>query len=288
MRQAEKKKSIFRYGKGEGRYQIILNVFLIIFGILFLLPFFWAFSTSLRLPKDSFDLPPSFLPTEWRWENYAHIFQAFDFLRFFWNSTKVSFLIVGIGIVFTTMASFAIAKLNFRGKSFVFLYIISGLLIPFQSYAIAQFMVLNKMGLIDTHIALVVPYLANPFGVFLLTQNMKGIPDSYIDAAVIDGCSKFRVYWNVVTPMCVPTIMVVCFMKFIEQWNNFFAPLIYINSANKFTLTMGMQSLKGFRSAGSLAYILAGVMISLIVPTIVYGFGQKYLTEGISISGLKS
>ena len=121
-------------------------------------------------------------------------------------------------------------------------------------------MVLNKMHLINTHTALVLPYLANPFGVFLLTQNMKGIP----------------------------TIVVICFMKFIEQWNNFFAPLIYINSTNKFTLTMGMQSLKGFRSAGSLAYILAGVIISLIVPTVVYAFGQKFLTEGISIAGLKS
>ena len=274
--------------KKERRFQLVLNLVLILIGIMFLIPFFWAFATSLRLPKDSFDLPPSFLPTEWRWENYVHIFKAFDFLRFFWNSTKVSFLIVGIGILFTTMAAFAIAKLHFKGKTFVFLYIISGLLIPFQSYAIAQFMVLNKMHLINTHTALVLPYLANPFGVFLLTQNMKGIPDSYMDAATIDGCSKFRIYWNVVVPMCIPTIVVICFMKFIEQWNNFFAPLIYINSTNKFTLTMGMQSLKGFRSAGSLAYILAGVIISLIVPTVVYAFGQKFLTEGISIAGLKS
>lgn len=232
-------------------------------------------------------MPPAFLPTEWQWGNYAHIFQAFDFLRFFWNSIKITSIIVLVGIIFTTMASFAIAKLKFKGNNFVFLYIISGLLIPFQSYAIAQFLVMNKLSLINTHTALILPYLANPMGVFLITQNMKGIPDSYIDAAIIDGCSKFRVYWNVVVPMCKPTVVVVCFMKFIEQWNNFFAPLIYINSTQKFTLTMGMQSLKGFRSAGSLAYILAGVMISLTVPTIVYAFGQRFLTRGISLSGLK-
>lgn len=288
MEQNKKNKKLLDYNKNDRAVQIILNIVLIAFGILFLLPFFWAFATSLRLPKDSFDLPPAFFPTEWKWGNYAHIFQAFDFLQFFWNSTKITFLIVTVGILFTTMAAFAIAKLNFKGKNLVFLYIISGLLIPFQSYAIAQFLVMNKLSLIDTHWALVLPYLANPFGVFLMVQNMKGIPDSYIDAAIIDGCSKFRVYWNVVVPMCVPTIVVVCFMKFIEQWNNFFAPLIYINSAEKFTLTMGMQSLKGFRSAGSLAYILAGVMISLTVPTLVYAFGQKFLTKGISLSGLKS
>ena len=256
--------------KNKRKPQLISNIILIFFGILFLMPFFWAFATSLRLPKDSFDLPPSFFPTEWMWGNYSHIFKSFDFLQFFWNSTKITFLIV------------------IKGKNFIFLFIIAGLLIPFQSYAIAQFLVMNKLSLIDSHLALILPYLANPFGVFLITQNMKGIPDSYIDAAIIDGCSTFRVYWNVVLPMCVPTIIVTCFMKFIEQWNNFFAPLIYINSEEKFTLTMGMQSLKGFRSAGSLAYILAGVMISLIVPTIVYGFGQKFLTKGISLSGLKS
>ncbi len=288
MEHKNKKRLFLNYRKNEKKFQFILNIILISFGILFLMPFFWAFATSLRLPKDSFDLPPSFFPTEWRWGNYKHIFKSFDFLQFFWNSTKISFLIVGVGTVFTTMAAFAIAKLNFKGKNFIFLYIISGLLIPFQSYAIAQFLVMNKLSLIDTHLALILPYLANPFGVFLITQNMKGIPDSYIDAAIIDGCSTFRVYWNVVIPMCIPTIIVVCFMKFIEQWNNFFAPLIYINSEKKYTLTMGMQSLKGFRSAGSLAYILAGVIISLIVPTLVYGFGQKFLTKGISLSGLKS
>jgi multiple sugar transport system permease protein len=116
---------------------------------------------------------------------------------------------------------------------------------------------------------------------------MQGIPKSYDDAAVIDGCNKFRIYWNVIMPMCKPSLIVVAFMKFIEQWNNFFSPLIYINSMEKYTLPMGMQVLKGFRSSGSLAHILAGVMISMIVPAIVYIFGQKYLIKGTMLSGIK-
>ncbi len=282
-KKTKKKNSI---GK-ERLIQVVLNTILIIFGLLFLMPFFWAFSTSLRLPKNSFDLPPSFFPTDWRWGNYAHIFKAFDFLQFFKNSIKITFVIVFVGIFFTTLAAFAVAKLNFIGKNLLFFYIITGLMIPFQSYAIAQFMIMNKLKFVNSHWALILPYLANPFGLFLVTQNMRSIPDSYVEAAVIDGCSKFRVYWNIAVPMCIPTIVVTCFMKFIEQWNNFFAPLIYINSTEKFTLTMGMQSLKGFRSAGSLAYILAGVMISMTVPTLVYAFGQNFLTRGISLSGLK-
>lgn len=268
--------------------QVVLTISLMIIGILMLLPFFWAFSTSLRLPKDSFNLPPSFFPTEWRWGNYAYIFAALPFSKYFMNSIIVVFSIVAISLLFSSMAAFSFAKLHFRGKNIVFIYIICGLMIPFQSIAIAQFFIVSRMNLIDTPVALIVPYLANPFGIFLLRQFMSGIPDSYYDAAVIDGCTKFRIYWNVILPMSVPSLVVVAFIQFIAQWNNFFAPLIYINSTEKFTLPMGMQTLKGFRSAGSLAYILAGVMISLIVPTIVYCFGQKYLIKGTLLSGLKS
>jgi multiple sugar transport system permease protein len=259
-----------------------------IIGILMLLPFFWAFSTSLRLPKDSFSLPPAFFPTEWRWGNYVYIFNALPFSKYFINSIVVVFFIVVVSLIFSSMAAFSFSKLHFKGKNIVFIYIICGLMIPFQSIAIAQFFIVSKMKLIDTLAALIIPYLANPFGVFLLRQFMSGIPDSYYDAAVIDGCTKFKIYWNVILPMSVPSLVVVAFIQFIAQWNNFFAPLIYINSTEKFTLPMGMQTLKGFRSAGSLAYILAGVMISLIVPTIVYCFGQKYLIKGTLLSGLKS
>lgn len=268
--------------------QVILTLVLCLFSFLMLLPFFWAFATSLRLPADSFGLPPSFFPTEWRWENYAYVFKALPFMTFFRNSIVVTFVISVVQILFSTMAAYAFAKLNFKGKNILFLYLLSGLMLPYQSYVIAQFFIINKMNLYNTLPALILPYFANPFGIFLLRQNMAGIPDSYVDAAIIDGCSRFRVYWNIIVPMSKSSIVVVIFMKFIEQWNNFFAALIYINSEAYFTLPMGMKTLQGFRSAGNLAHILAGVMISLVVPTIVYAFGQKHLLQGVALSGLKS
>jgi multiple sugar transport system permease protein len=268
--------------------QVILVAILCLIGIFMLLPFFWAFSTSLRLPRDSFSLPPSFFPTSWEWKNYLYIFESLPFPQFFMNSIVVVSGIVFVSLVFSSMAAFAFSKLHFKFKNILFLYIICGLMIPFQSIAIAQFLIIAKLRMIDTYLALIIPYLANPFGIFLLRQFMAGIPDSYYDAAVIDGCSKFRIYWNIILPMSVPVLVVTGFMQFIAQWNNFFAPLIYINSAEKFTLPMGMQMLKGFRSAGSLAHILAGVIISLIVPSIVYMIGQKHLIKGTMLSGLKS
>ena len=216
------------------------------------------------------------------------MFTAFPFLRFFRNSIIVTFFISVFQILFSTMAAFAFAKLRFRGKNLIFVYILSGLMLPYQSYVIAQFFIINKMGIYNTLIALILPYLANPFGIFLLRQHMASIPDSYMEAAIIDGCSKWRIYWNIIVPMSTSSIAVVVFMKFIEQWNNFFAALIYINSEIYYTLPMGMKTLQGFRSAGNLAHILAGVMISLIVPTIVYAWGQKYLLKSVALSGLKS
>ena len=277
-------KKIRQYKAG----QVILVAVMLLVGIFMLIPFFWAFATSLRLPKDSFNLPPSFFPTEWRWENYAHVFTAIPFLQFITNSLKVVSIIVVVQLLFTAMCAYAFSRLHFKGRNALFIYIISGLMIPYQSISIAQFIIVTKMGLIDSHIALILPYLANPFGIFLLRQSMMTIPKSYDEAALIDGCSRFRIFWYVIIPMSVPSLAVVAFMKFIEQWNNFFAPLIYINSTIKYTLPMGMQVLKGFRSAGNLAHILAGVMISLVVPAIVYAFGQKYLIKGTLLSGLKS
>jgi multiple sugar transport system permease protein len=267
--------------------QTFLVISLLLLSILMLMPFFWAFATSLRLPKDSFSLPPSFFPTEWRWDNYVYVFNEVPLLKYMTNSLKVVSSIVIVQLLFSSMAAFAFARLKFKGKNLLFIYILSGLMIPFQSIIVAQFMLISKAGMVDNHIALILPYLANPFGIFLLKQYMQGIPKSYDDAAVIDGCNKFRIYWNVIMPMCKPSLIVVAFMKFIEQWNNFFSPLIYINSMEKYTLPMGMQVLKGFRSSGSLAHILAGVMISMIVPAIVYIFGQKYLIKGTMLSGIK-
>lgn len=268
--------------------QIILVIVMLIVSFLMLFPFLWAFSTSLRLPSKSFDLPPAFFPTDWRWDNYSYVFFAFPFLRFFRNSIMVTVSISIFQILFSTMAAYAFSKLKFKGRNVLFLYILSGLMLPYQSYVIAQFFIINNMGFYNSLVSLILPYLANPFGIFLLRQHMASIPDSYMEAAKLDGCSRWHIYWSIIIPMSTSSIAVVLFMKFIEQWNNFFSALIYINSEVYYTLPMGMKTLQGFRSAGNLAHILAGVMISLIIPTVVYAWGQKYLLESVALAGLKS
>jgi multiple sugar transport system permease protein len=148
--------------------QIILTWSLCILGILMLFPF----ATSLRLPKNSFNLPPSFFPTEWRWDNYTFVFNAIPLMQFIVNSMKVVVTIVIIQLFFSSMCAYAFARLRFRGSNALFIYLIAGLMIPYQSISIAQFLIITKMGVVDSHLALILPYLANPFGIFLLRQSI--------------------------------------------------------------------------------------------------------------------
>ena len=268
--------------------KVVLFVFLLGFAAFMIVPFFWVFATSLRLPKDSFNLPPSFFPTAWFWSNYAYVFTAVPFATFILNSLKVTLAITFGQLLTASTAAYAFARMKFRGSGAAFVYLLSGLMIPYQSIIIAQFLMVSKMGFLDTHLAVILPYLANPFSIFLMRQFMQTIPRSYDEAALIDGANKFQTFWHVILPMSIPSLMVCSFLTFIYQWNNFFSGLIYLSTQIKYTLPMGMQLLKGYQSIGSLSTVLAGVMLSLVVPAIVFGFGQKYLVQGTVLSGLKS
>lgn len=268
--------------------KIILILVLLVFALFMVLPFFWVLATSLRLPKDSFNLPPSFFPTAWHFQNYVYVFSAVPFAKFIFNSLKVTVAITLFQLLFSAMAAFAFSRFRFKGSAAIFIYLLSGMMIPYQSIIIAQFLMVSKIGLVDTHWAVILPYLASPFSIFLMRQFMQTIPKSYDEAALIDGAGRFRIFWSIILPMSVPSLMVCGFMTFISQWNNFFSGLIYLNTQEKFTLPMGMQLLKGYQSIGSLSTIMAGVMLSLVVPAVVYAFGQKYLIQGTVLSGVKS
>jgi ABC-type sugar transport system, permease component len=268
--------------------QFILIVVLLLIAVFMLLPFFWVFATSLRLPRDSFKMPPSFFPTKWNWANYLYVFTAVPFGRFIFNSLFVTITITIVQLIFAAMAAYAFARFNFKGKNILFIYVLTGLMIPFQSICVAQFFLISKMGLVNTLTAIILPYFASSFSIFLMRQFMQTIPRSYDEAALIDGANRFQIFWRVILPMSVPSLMVCGFMTFIAQWNNFFTPLIYLDSQNNYTLPMGMKLLSGHESVGSLSVIFAGVILSLIVPAIVYCIGQKYLIQGTVLSGVKS
>jgi len=271
----------------RGWERLLLDGGLLLLCFLMLAPFLWIISTSLRLPKDSFSLPPAIFPTSFHLGSYAEVFIRVPFLGFILNSLKISLIIVAGHILISSMAAFAFSRIRFPGRNMLFLIFLSGLMIPAQVTIIPRFILMSKLELVDTHWALILPGLINPFGIFLIRQLMMSISTTYDEAAYMDGASRRYVFLKIVLPMAFPAVAVTSVMTFIGTWNDFFGPLIFLNSFEKMTLPIGMAVLSGAFGQGNLSAILAGVTISLSIPLLFYIAGQKYLIEGISTGGLK-
>lgn len=254
-----------------------------------LLPFMWIFATSLRLPRQSFTLPPRLVPrAPFVWSNYAEVFRTFPFFLFVFNSAFIAFTAVTGQLITSTMAAYAFARLKFRGRDALFVLVLAGLMVPAQVTIIPLFIFMSRLRLVDTRAALLLPALVFPLGVFLIRQFMMSIPKDYDEAAFIDGAGRFTVYSRILVPMVKSPIIVAAMIHLLAVWNDFFRPLIFINSFNKMTLPLGIYALNGFMGSGSLSVILAGVILSIIPPLLFYTFGQRYLMIGLRTSGIKA
>lgn len=268
--------------------QICLIIFLLLLCIIMLAPFAWILSTSLRLPKESFKLPPSFLPTSFHFENYKEVFRQFPFGQVIFNSLKIAVIVVIANTFISTMAGYAFARIDFKGKNVVFLIILSGMMIPVQAKLIPTYIVMSKMGFVGTHMSLILPAIISPLNIFFVRQYMKTIPASYEDAAYIDGAGRFRIYFTIFLPMSKSVIVMTSLLTFLASWNDFINPLIFLSKYERMTLPLGLKILSGAMGTGSVSVVLAGVTMSLIIPTLLYLFGQKHIMQSVVMSGLKT
>lgn len=268
--------------------QIILTVGLLCLCILMLAPFSWVIATSLRLPKDSFSLPPSFIPTSFHYQNYVQAFTSFPFAQCIFNSLKIALLVVGANLIICTMAGYAFARIPFKGKNLVFLIILAGMMIPAQAKLVPTYIVMSKIGLVGTHWSLILPAVISPLNIFFVRQYMMTIPSSYEEAAYIDGAGRLRIWCQIFIPMSKSVIVMVSLLSFLASWNDFINPLIFITKYERMTLPLGLKTLSGAMNTGSASVVLAGVAVSLVVPTLIYVFGQKQLMQSAVMTGLKS
>lgn len=253
-----------------------------------ILPILWMFSTSLRLPGDSWDLPPDFFPRPpLLWSNYARVFQTFPFFTHFVNSLIVASIAVVGQLVASTMGAFALGRIKFPGANVVFILILAGLMVPVQVRIIPLFIIMRELQLINTLVALILPHLAFPLAVFLLRQFIMTIPKDYDEAAALEGMGRFGVFFKIIVPMIKPAILVAAIMHLLIVWNDFFQPLVLITSLDTMTLPLGLFQLSGAMGQGSMSVILAGVMMSIIPPLVFFAVGQKYLMIGLESGGLK-
>lgn len=269
-------------------FRVIHYAIMVMITVLMLMPIGWMLGTSMRQSKESFVLPPSFWPTQFNLDNFKQVFHAIPILKFAWNSLFITFLAAAFMVLFTSMAAYAFARINFKGKNILFIFMLAGLMIPVQSIIVPVFLIIRKLNLIDTKWALIVTSIYYPLGLLMLRQFMMTIPKSYDEAAVCDGAGKLTIFFRVILPMSKSTIMVTFVMHFVSVWNNFFSAMIFLNSTAKMTLPLGITVLNTTDGNSNMPLMTSAVLLTLIPPMIIYIFGQKYLMQGNMISGVKS
>lgn len=252
------------------------------------LPFAWMFATSLRPMNESFSLPPAWLPTEWRWENYAAVFQSsVPFVAFALNSVKVTLAVTLGQLVTCSMAGFAFARLRFPGRDALFILLLASLMVPGQVTIIPVFIIMRQLGLVDSHWALILPGLTSAFGVFLLRQFFMTMPQDLLDAARIDGAGPWTSFWRVALPLAGPSLAALTIITFNGTWNNYFTPLIFINTWDKMTLPLGITALRGYLGSGSPAVVMAAVTMTVAPVLLVFLAAQRWFIAGITQTGIK-
>ncbi len=267
--------------------RVVIYAAMVVIALLVILPLVWTFATSLRVPRDSFTLPPKWIPTDWKWSNYADVFDSVPFGTYVFNSLKVTSLIVIGQVVTCSMAAYAFARLRFPFKNALFLILMSSLMIPVFVTIIPVFALVRAIGLVDNHASLILPSVTSAFGVFLLRQFFMTIPTELDEAAVIDGAPPWEVFVRVIVPLGAPGIAVLAILSFNGFWNEYFRPLIFLNSFDNFTIPLGLVALRGFMGTGNIAIVAAGIMMATVPVVVVLMTMQRYLIEGIAMTGLK-
>lgn len=267
--------------------QIVGYVVLILLGIGFFLPFAWMVSTALKSEGYVFAFPPQWIPDPVKWSNFAECMQVTPFGLYLWNTTIItSVSLVGV-VVSSSLVAYSFAKLRWPGRNIMFVVLLSTMMLPGQVTMIPIYIMFNRLGWVDTWRPLIVPaFFGNAFFIFLLRQFFMTIPTELMEAAKIDGCNNFKIYQNILLPLAKPALATVAIFHFFWTWNDFMGPLLYINSPEKYTISLGLQA---FQTQYTTNYrlMMAASIIALVPCLVLFFVGQKYFVKGVVLSGIK-
>ncbi|MBZ0300079.1 MAG: carbohydrate ABC transporter permease [Anaerolineae bacterium] len=253
-----------------------------------LMPFVWVVSTSLRTPAQSFTVPPEWIPVDMDFSNYTRVFDEIPFWNQILNSFAITISVVCGQLLTASLAGYAFARLRFRGRNVLFWIVLATLMIPGQATIIPVFILISRVfGLSDTLWALIIPGISTAFGTFLLRQYFLQIPNDFEEAAMIDGANQWQIFRKIYLPLASPGLAILAVLTFNAKWNDYFTPLIFMNTKERFPITLGIVDLQGYMATGSISVVLAGIVLSTIPVIIIYMFGQRYLIEGLMMGGLK-
>lgn len=273
------------------RFQFTLSYVLLLAGaVLIMIPLVWMVSTSLKEPGAVYTFPPEIIPDPIRWGNFAESLTIAPFGRFYINTAVVTVANI-IGHLFScSLVAFAFARLRAPGKSLLFILVLSTVMIPFYVRMIPLFILYRTFGWLDTLLPLIVPafFAGNAFYIFLLRQFFLTINRELEDAARIDGCSTFGVYWRIILPLSQPALAMIAVFDFVFNWNDFLGPLIFLNSVDNRTVAVGLAYFQGSMETAPMMHLLmAAALISIVPVLVLFFFTQRYFIQGIVFTGMK-
>ena len=254
---------------------------------LMVLPFYWMLVTAFSPATDIIAFPPKWIPSRLILEHFTAAFAKAPWLTYYWNSAVVAVVSVGCSLLFGLFAGYAFAVYRFPLQNVFFLMILATLMVPVQVTSVALYILLSRIGWVDTYLGILAPNFASAFGVFMLRQGIKSIPLDLIEAARMDGAGEIRIVLTIIGPLVKTTIATVAMLLFLGSWNDFLWPVIVINSANLRTLPVGIALFKD--PYGNINYgpLMAATVISTGPMLIAYVISQKYMIRGIALTGLK-
>lgn len=266
--------------------RVILYLLLGVGALVVVAPFFWMLISSVKTTNEIIRVPPTLIPQNVIWTNYTDVFAHLPFSRYYFNTILVA-VASTVSVLFTSsLAGFFFAKYAFWGKEVIFIAIVASLIVPVAAIIVPLYVMLAKMGWINTYWALIVPQCMNGLGIFLMRQFIRNIPTDYIDAATLDGCNPFQIYWRVVLPLLRGPIGALAILNWMFIWDLFLYPLTVVSSGKMFVLNVGLNNLAHGR-VGHYNEIMAASTMAALPPLLIFIALQRQFVRGITLTGFK-
>ncbi|MBC1482040.1 carbohydrate ABC transporter permease [Listeria sp. FSL L7-1485] len=277
---AENKRKKFSRKKIFTTIGMVLALFIIAF------PFLWLLLSSFKFEKDIISFPPKIFADNYTLDNYIKVWSTIPLLDYIKNTVIFAGGTVITSVFFDSLAGYAFARMNFKGKSVLFYFVLLTMMIPFQVFMIPLFLEVNLLGLLDTYSGLIIPRMTTAFGIFMMRSFFITLPSSLEEAARIDGLNEFRIFWKIMLPLSKPTVLSLAIFTLMNSWNDLLYPLILTSSSEMRTLPAGLALFTG-QNISFYGPVMAGTVISMLPLLIVYMFAQKYFVQGTAMTGMK-
>lgn len=267
--------------------RIVGSILLVLFALALLIPFAWMVLSSFKDSNEVFSVPVKWLPETWHWEHYVELWTKTDMATWLRNTIVLSVVVTFLQVLTGAFAAYGFAKVRFPGRDVLFLVYLGTIAVPWQSYMIPQYIMMAQAKLTNTLVAIIVLQAFGAFGVFLMKQYFESIPEELSEAARIDGLNEYSIWARIMLPLSGPALASLGLLTFVNTWNDYLGPLLYLRSRENWTVQLGLKNFVSNNLDADYAMLFTGLTVSVIPIAIIFLIGQRYFVEGIATSGLK-